>query len=141
MKFATLGPVGTNHDLNTRRYIEFHRIEDAEVVLLKTFFEGLDMMLGGEADFMIQVCAHHHVAEVIERNYKEVFLVDSFIGKTKAMGVLTRIDVPEPRTVGFIPPTAGYFTPSDWPVQIHTQSNSDTALRLLSGELDSGFTA
>jgi hypothetical protein len=56
------------------------------------------------------------------------------------MGVLTRAEVAEPRSVGYIPPTAGYFDPASWPVQVHTLSNSDTARRLLAGELDSGFT-
>ena len=57
------------------------------------------------------------------------------------MGLLTRVDVMRPRSVGFIPPTAGYFDPSQWEVQIHTLSNSDTARRLMDGEFDSGFTS
>lgn len=141
MKIATLGPAGSNHDLNTKRYVDFHEIRNVEIVYLDDFFKGLEMMRAGEVDLMIQVCAHHHVAEVIEQHYKEIFLVDCFIGRTRAMGVVSRTDVEEPRSVGYIPPTAGYFTPSDWPVQIHTLSNSDTARRLLAGELDSGFTA
>lgn len=141
MKIATLGPAGSNHDLNTRRYLDFHGVRNAEVVYIEDFFEALEMMRRGEIDLMIQVCAHHHVAEVIERYHKEIFLVDSFIGKTKAMGLLTRADVAQPRSVGFIPPTAGYFDPTRWEIQVHTLSNSDTARRLLKGEFDSGFTA
>lgn len=141
MKIATLGPAGSNHDVNTRRYIEFHGIRNAEIVYLEDFFIGLDLMRQGEADLMVQVCAHHHVAEVIERHYKEIFLVDCFIGRTRPMGVISRIDVDVARTVGYIPPTAGYFNPSDWPEQVHTLSNSDTERRLLAGELDAGFTS
>ncbi|KMM23794.1 hypothetical protein L540_14020 [Bordetella pseudohinzii] len=74
-------------------------------------------------------------------NYREIFIVDSFIGRTRPMGVVTRTDVAVPRSVGYIPPTAGYFEPSDWAVQVHTLSNSDTARRLIDGEFDSGFTA
>lgn len=141
MKIATLGPAGSNHDLNTRRYIEFHGLKDTQIIYIEDFLGALDMMRRGEFDLMVQVCAHHHVAETIERHYQEIFLVDSFIGKTKPMGLLTRSDVAEPLSVGYILPTAGYFDPSAWPVQVHTISNSDTAKRLLAGEFDSGFTA
>lgn len=141
MKIATLGPVGSNHDINTRRYIQFHGLDGAEIIYIEDFFEALEMMRRGEVDFTIQVCAHHHVAETIERYFNEIFLVDCFIGRTRPMGLLTRADVAEPRSVGFILPTAGYFDPSRWPVQIHTLSNSDTERRLLAGEFDSGFTA
>lgn len=141
MKIATLGPPGSNHDLNTRRYIAFHGLHGAEVVFIEDFLAALEMMRRGEVDLMIQVCAHHHVAETIELHHKEVFLVDSFIGRTRPMGLLTRADVEIPRSVGYILPTAGYFEPSRYEVQVHTVSNSDTARRLLAGEFDSGFTA
>lgn len=141
MKIATLGPAGSNHDLNTRRYIEFHALRDAEVVFIDDFIEGVERMRRGEADLMIQVCAHHHVAQTIEVHHTEVFLVDCFIGRTHAMGLLTRAEVETPRSVGYILPTAGYFEPSRFDTQVHTLSNSDTARRLLAGEFDSGFTS
>ncbi len=141
MKFATLGPEGTNHDINTRRYIEFHGLENSSIIYLESFFDGLDMMRRGDVDFMVQVAAHHHVADVVEKFYEEIFVVDCFVGRTKRMGLVTRTDVDNPQSVGYVLPTAGYFTPKDWPVQVHTLSNADTRKRLLSGELDSGFTA
>jgi hypothetical protein len=94
-----------------------------------------------QVDLMIQVCAHHHVADTIELHHSEVFLIDSFIGRTHPMGLLTRADVESPVSVGYIPPTAGYFDPSRYRTQVHTLSNSDTARRLLAGEFDSGFTS
>ena len=141
MKIATLGPAGTNHDLNTRRYIEFHGLVGAEVVFIDDFLEGVDMMRRREVDLMIQVCAHHRVADTIEAHHKEVFLIDCFIGRTHPMGLLTRAEVESPMSVGYIPPTAGYFDPSRFPTQVHTLSNADTARRLLAGEFDSGFTS
>lgn len=141
MKIATLGPAGSNHDLNTRRYIEFHGLDGAEVVYIEDFLLGVEMMRRGEVDLMIQVCAHHHVADTIELHHGEVFLIDSFIGRTHPMGLLTRADVESPVSVGYIPPTAGYFDPSRYRTQVHTLSNSDTARRLLAGEFDSGFTS
>ena len=141
LKIATLGPAGSNHDINTRRYVDFHGLQGAEVVFIDDFLEGVEMMRRGDVDLMVQVCAHHHVAETIELHYREVFLVDCFIGRTRPMGLLTRADVASPRSVGYIPPTAGYFDPASFEVQVHTLSNSDTARRLLAGEFDSGFTA
>jgi hypothetical protein len=141
LKIATLGPAGSNHDLNTRRYIDFHGLDGAEVVFIEDFLVGVEMMRRGEVDLMIQVCAHHHVADTIELHHSEVFLIDSFIGRTHPMGLLTRADVESPVSVGYIPPTAGYFDPSRYRTQVHTLSNSDTARRLLAGEFDSGFTS
>ncbi len=97
MKFATLGPAGSNHDLNTRRYIRFHRISSAEIVYINDFLDTVDRMRAGEIDFAIQVCAHPDVAETIERHHAEIYLVDCFIGKTKDMGVLTRADIETPQ--------------------------------------------
>ncbi|MGH8795593.1 MAG: hypothetical protein ACREXI_00935, partial [Caldimonas sp.] len=87
------------------------------------------------------VCARPDVAETIERHYKEIFLVDCYIGTTKAMGVLTRADVAEPRSLGYMVATAGYFRPNDWPVRLPQVSNSAVAAGLLAGAFDSGFTA
>jgi hypothetical protein len=138
--FATLGPPGSNHDLNAHRYIEFHGL-DAKVEFVSSFFDGLKAMKEGRVDFMIQVCAHPDVALVIEHDYKEVFLVDSFIGTTKAMGVLTRSDVKDPQSVGYMVATRGYFDPSSWPIRKEIVSNSAVAQGLLAGDFDSGFTA
>lgn len=138
--FATLGPAGTNHDLNTRRYIEFHGL-DARVEFVTSFFDGLRAMKEGRVDFMIQVCAHPDVALVIEHDYKEVFLVDSFIGTTKAMGVLTRSEIERPQSIGYMVATRGYFDPSAWPTRKEIVSNAAVAQGLLAGDFDSGFTA
>jgi hypothetical protein len=133
LKIATLGPAGSNHDLNTRRYIEFHGLDAAKVVFIEDFLEGIDMMRRREVDLMIQVCAHHRVADTIEVHHTEVFLIDCFIGRTHPMGLLTRAEVESPLSVGYILPTAGFFDPSRFQTQVHTLSNSDTARRLLAG--------
>jgi hypothetical protein len=140
-KFATLGPAGSNHDLNTRRYIEFRKIKDAEVLYIEHFFDAVDMIKNGTADYAVQVCAHPDVAPTIERHYKDVYLADCWIGKTKEMGVLTRTDIDKPKSVGYMIATAGYFAPGDWDEQYHTLSNADTARGLVAGTFDSGFTA
>jgi len=138
--FATLGPAGTNHDLNTRRYMRLHGVEGS-IRFVERFSDALDLMLAGEVDFTIQVCAHPDVAHTIERNHRDIHLIDSFIGPTRAMGVLTRSDVARPRSLGYMIATAGYFEPEQWEERIPVVSNARVAQGLLAGEYDSGFTA
>ena len=138
--FATLGPAGSNHDLNTARYIRLHGL-DAEIRYIENFFDAVDQMRTGEVDYTIQVCAHPDVALTIERHHREIFLIDSFIGPTKAMGVLTRKEVAHPKTVGYMIATRGYFEPENWETRIQVVSNAKVALGLLAGEYDSGFTS
>ena len=138
--FATLGPAGSNHHLNAQRYIDFHGL-DARIRFIEHFNDALDLMLAGEVHFTVQVCAHPDVAWTIEREHRSIFLVDTFIGPTKAMGVLTRRDVERPRSVGYMIATAGYFDPQQWETRVPQISNSKVAEGLLAGEFDSGFTA
>ncbi len=137
--FATLGPAGSNHCLNTHRYIDFHGLH-AEVRYIESFFDALELMRGGEVDFTIQVCAHPDVALTIEHHYREIFLIDSFIGPTRPMGVITRKDVDRPRSLGYMVATRGYFDPGQWEVRTEVVSNSRVEQGLLAGEYDSGFT-
>jgi hypothetical protein len=139
--FATLGPAGTNHDLNTRRYIDFHGLQGAKIVYVNHFFDALEMMRAGTVDFTIQVCAHPDVALTIERHHTEIFLVDSFIGTTKAMGVLTRSEVAEPKSLGYMVATRGYFDTARWETRLEQVSNAAVAQGLLEHRYDSGFTA
>lgn len=138
--FATLGPAGTNHDINTQRYMRFHGVEGS-IRFVERFSDALDLMLAGEVDFTIQVCAHPEVAHTIERNHRDIYLIDSFIGPTRAMGVLTRADVARPRSLGYMVATAGYFEPEQWELRVPVVSNARVAQGLLAGEYDSGFTA
>ncbi|MCJ0764231.1 hypothetical protein [Variovorax terrae] len=138
--FATLGPAGSNHDLNTRRYIGFHGL-DADIRYVEHFFDALSLMREGVVDFTIQVCAHPDVALTIERHHREIFLIDSFIGPTRPMGVLTRKDVEKPRSLGYMVATRGYFDPGQWETRTEVISNSRVAQGLLAGEYDSGFTS
>ncbi|KMM25395.1 hypothetical protein L540_19385, partial [Bordetella pseudohinzii] len=84
MKIATLGPAGSNHDLNTRRYIAFHGLNQTEIIYIEDFFAGLELMRTGDVDFMIQVCAHHHVAEVIEKYYVARKVIMSHFAQSKS---------------------------------------------------------
>jgi hypothetical protein len=139
LRFATLGPAGTNSHEATERYITFHGLR-AEVVLVRSFLDALETLRAGGIDHIVQVCAHPDVAETIERHHREIFLVDSFIAPTKPMGVVSRADVARPRSVGLMAATRGYFDAARWEVQVEEISNAEVAHGLLDGRYDSGFT-
>ena len=140
MRFATLGPAGSNHEKATRTYLRFHGLTDAELSYFETYSQALDMLRGGDVDFFTQVCAHPEVAITIEKFHRDVFVVDSFIAPTRPMGVVTRRDVGEPKSLGYMIATAGYFDRSRWSTIVTEISNGAVAEGLLAGKYDSGFT-
>lgn len=141
-RFATLGPAGTNHDLVTRRYLAFHGLEDAEVVLIDDFFEGLAMMGDGRADFMVQVAVHPDCADVVSKAHFDygIRIIDTFISPSRELAILTRAEVAEPRTLALQPATRGYADISAWPEHMPVSSIMRIAEGLLEGRYDSGLT-
>jgi hypothetical protein len=140
MRIATLGPAGSNHEKATRAYLRFHGLTDAELSFFETYSQALEMLRSGKIDFFTQVCAHPEVAITIEKFHREIFLVDSFIGPTRPMGVVTRKNVEAPQSLGYMIATAGYFDQSRWSTVVTEISNSAVAQGLLAGKYDSGFT-
>ena len=142
LRFATLGPAGTNHDLVTRRYLAFHRLEDAEVILIDDFFEGLAMMADGRADFMVQVAVHPDCADVVSKAHFDygIRIIDTFISPSRELAILTRAEVAEPRTLALQPATRGYADISAWPEHVPVSSIMRIAEGLLEGRYDSGLT-
>ena len=142
-RFATLGPAGTNHDLVTRNYLAFHRLDGATVTLIDDFFEGLAMMAGGRADFMVQVAVHPDCAAVVSKAHFEyrIHVVDTFISPSKELGILTRAEVVRPRTLALQPATSGYADLGAWPEQVPVSSIMRVAEGLIDGAWDSGLTA
>ena len=78
--------------------------------------------------------------EVTERHWAEVFVVDTFIYPTKALAVLSRREVEQPRTLGLVPATSGYIDRSDWDEIIDVQSKPIVAAELLGGRYEAGLT-
>lgn len=142
LRFVTLGPAGTNHDLVTRRYLAFHGLDDAEVVLIDDFFEGLAMMAGGRADFMVQVAVHPDCADVVSKAHFDhgIRIIDTFISPSRELAVLTRAEVARPRTLALQPATRGYADISAWPDHVPVSSIMRIAEGLLEGRYDSGLT-
>ncbi|MGN6587003.1 MAG: hypothetical protein ACTHKT_05950 [Solirubrobacterales bacterium] len=137
---VTLGPEGTCHERACRRYMEFQGVENYEFDLIGDFLDGLERIRGRDDAFLIQCSAHPKVHEVTEHYWQEVFVVDTFIYPTKALAVLARADVEQPRSLGLVPATAGYINRDDWGEIIDVQSKPIVAEELLAGRYDAGLT-
>lgn len=120
--------------------MEFQGIADFEIEFIGDFLEGLELIRGRDDAFLVQCSAHPKVHEVTERYWSEVFVVDTFIYPTKALAVLARQDVEEPRSLGLVPATAGYIDRSHWEEIIDVQSKPIVAEELLAGRYDAGLT-
>src|SRR4051812_39236119 len=94
---VTLGPTGTCHERAAIEYMAFQGVEDFEMEFIGDFFDGLERIRGKDNAYLIQCCAHPKVHEVTERYWAEVFVVDTFIYPTKALAVLSRREVEQPR--------------------------------------------
>ncbi len=140
--FVTLGPAGTNHEMVTKNYLSFRGLEDAAVILIDDFYEGLEMMSDGRADFMLQVAVHPDCAGVVATAHFKygIRVIDTFISPSKELAIVTRKEIAQPRTLALQPATAEYSDISGWPEQIHVSSIMRIAEGLLDGKYDSGLT-
>jgi hypothetical protein len=137
---VTLGPTGTCHERAAIEYMAFQGVEDFRIEFIGDFFDGLERIRGKDNAFLIQCSAHPEVHEVTERYWAEVFVVDTFIYPTKALAVLSRREVEQPRTLGLVPATAGYIDRADWDEIIDVQSKPIVAAELLEGRYEAGLT-
>jgi hypothetical protein len=139
-RVVTLGPQGTCHERASLAYLEFQRVEEFEVEFIEDFFDGLERIRGRRDAFLIQCSAHPLVHKVTERYWDEVFVVDTFIYPTKALGILSRREVERPRTLGLVPATAGYIDAGDWDAIVDVASKPIVARELLEGRYEAGLT-
>ncbi len=137
--FATLGPEGSNHEINVRRYAAFHGLQ-ARIECRRNFDDAFALQADGQADFVVQACLHPQVGVCIGRHHPRFRLVDVFLGPTAPMGVLTDARVARPRTLGLMPATRVYFDAGAWEQQIELGSGPEVAQKLMEGAFDSGFT-
>lgn len=139
--FATLGPSGTCHELATKAYIEFQEVPNAKVELFDDLLEALELLHNGKVDFIIQNSAHPKVYELTEKYFREVFVIDSFLCPTNAMGVLSRRDVEHPRSLGLMPATQAYVNVKRWDTLVYETAKPLVGQNLLAGKYDSGIAA
>jgi hypothetical protein len=141
--FVTLGPTGTCHERAVVNYARFQGLADDEyeIAFITDFFDGLDQIRDRDDAFLIQCSAHPGVHEVTERNYDEVFVVDTFIYPTKALAILSRRDLDgPPRSLGIVEATEGYVDLSEWEVKVPQISKPLAAEGLLRGDFDAALT-
>jgi hypothetical protein len=137
--FATLGPSGTCHELVTKTYIEFQELPNAKVELFDDLLEALERLHDGKADFIVQNSAHPKVSELTGKYFRDVFVIDSFLFPTCSMGVLSRRDVENPRSLGLMPVTGAYINTERWETFIHETAKVVVGENLLAGKYDSGI--
>ena len=138
--FATLGPSGTNHELVTKRYIDFHRIGGARIVFVDDFAVAADDLLNGRIDYIIQCAVHPDTPKTMGAHYKSMFVVDTFISPSKELAVLTRKSVETPTSIGLLrPATESYADLSRWTHRFHENSIPFVFEKMLAGEYDSGL--
>jgi hypothetical protein len=137
---VTLGPAGTCHERAAIEYMAFQGVERFELEFIGDFLDGLERIRKRDRAFLIQCSAHPKVHEVTERHWDEVFVVDTFIYPTKALAVLTRREIEEPKSLGLVPATSGYIDRGDWEEIVDVQSKPIVAEELLAGRYDSGLT-
>lgn len=141
MRFGTLGSEASNHALVLNRYLEAREIKDAAVDLFLDFRTAFDALLNGDIDFVLQVSVHPQHTECVARTVNRAFIVDTFIASSKPLGILTRTDVANPRTIGLQPATRAYANLSGWTEQIEEASTSTVADGLVAGKYESGVAA
>ncbi len=140
--FVTLGPQGSNHELVSRRYLDFHGLGDAQVRLVGDFQEGLSLLAEGQADYLIQAAAHSETASTLARAFFRhgIRAVDCFIAPSHPLAILTRISADRHHSIGLQPATAGYADLSAWPVKVEKPTTVAVGEGLLAGRYDSGIT-
>jgi hypothetical protein len=136
----TLGPEGTCHERAVLNYLAYQGIEDYELVLTTDLFAGLDQVRETPGAFLVQCSAHPEVHKITEKYWTEVFVVDTFIYPTKALAVLSRTDVENPRSLGIVPATKGYLDLAEWDEVVDVVSKPVVAAELLEGRYDAGLT-
>jgi hypothetical protein len=139
-RVVTLGPSGTCHERAVGAYMEFQGVDEYEVEFIEDFFDGLELIRGRDDAFLIQCSAHPLVHKVTERYWDEVFVVDTFIYPTKALAVLSRRELEQPKTLGLVPATAGYIDEGAWEEIVDVVSKPIVARELLEGRYEAGLT-
>ncbi len=138
--FITLGPSGTCHENALLHYLEFQGLTSVEIVLVEDLLGAIGQVREQPNTFLVQCSAHVQVHLVTERFHEEVFVVDTFIYPTKALALLVRRDVDDPRSLGIVSATRGYTDLTRWETVVDEPSKPVVARHLLAREYDAGLT-
>jgi len=140
LTFGTLGPQGSNHDWVAKRYLEFHRLQHAQIELFTDFDDAFEAMFSGHIHYVIQVAVHPSVTSTVAKYRGRAHLIDTFISSSQPMAVLTRVEVDTPSTLGLQMATRDYVDVSRWQTLVPEVSTVTVAEGLLAGRYDAGLT-
>lgn len=140
--FATLGPSGTNHELVTQSYLNFHGLSDAKIVLVDKFDQAIELIASGKAHYAIQAAVHSETTKTVARAYFhfDIYVVDTFISPSHELAVLTRSEISNPKSLALQPSTESYIDTSQWAEIIYEPSTVEVGKGLLEQKYDSGLT-
>ncbi|WP_423459643.1 hypothetical protein [Ottowia sp. VDI28] len=140
VRFATLGPSGTNHELITKRYLASQGIENYEIKLILTFKDAIALLLAGEVDHVMQCAVHPETPQTLGENFRSVFAIDCFISDSQELAVLSRRGVEHPESIGVLLPANEKYTDlSKWAKIVPFGSLPLINDALLAGKIDSGL--
>jgi hypothetical protein len=140
LKVATLGPSGTNHELVTKRYLAFHGVSAAEIVLCESFSQAVESLRAGSVDFLVQCAVHPDMPLTLGANFRDIYAVDCFISSSKPLAILTRREVRTPKSIGvLLPANENYTDLSRYEKKVSYPSLPIIFDRLLQGEFDSAL--
>jgi len=140
VRFATLGPGGTNHELITRRYLASQGIDNFEIKLILSFKDAIAMLLEDTVDYVMQCAVHPEMPQTLGENFRTVFAIDCFISDSQELAVLSHRDVQRPESIGVLLPANEKYTDlSRWTKVVPYRSLPLINDALLAGEIDSGL--
>jgi hypothetical protein len=138
--FATLGPAGTNHELVTKRYIDFHQVGGVRVELVRDFGQAIEGLRARRFDYVVQCAVHPDTPHTLGSNFRDVFAVDTFISPSRELAILTRNDITDPKSIGLVmPATENYTDLGRWPEKHPVASIPIAFENLLQGKYDSAL--
>ncbi|KAJ0283764.1 hypothetical protein CBS470a_007159 [Colletotrichum nupharicola] len=142
LAFGTLTK-GTNHDLVMRRYLDFHGIsETSNITYYDSFYDAVAALKNDTLDYVMMNAVHPQASSIVGSDFRNVFIIDTFISPSKPLVVATRKDVADPQSIGILcPSVAKYTDTSKWSdvVQITSGGLVQIAQDLLNGKYDSAI--
>jgi hypothetical protein len=107
LTFATLRPAGSNHEFVPERYLAFHGLDGADVVLIDNFDDALRLLADGAADIVVQVAVQPAATNTVAKAHFEhgIHMIDTFISPSRPLGVLTCADTAHLKSLGLQPAT------------------------------------
>jgi len=141
IRFATLGPSGSNHQFVVERYLAFHGLGDCATISLHSDFSaGVASVLDGGADFLVQCAVHPSTPGTVARYFDGLYVVDTFISPSRELAIVRNRAKPQSRSIAAMQPTLGYTDLSKWQEIIPTDTVAAVELGLLEGRYDAGLT-